>query len=410
MRVLCYPVDEWGCGKYRMIWPAECLAAAGHNVEVVGLANRSLRMYFDEQGHVVDVDIPDGTDVVVLQRPSHVWVREAVPVIRAKGIAVVVDLDDDMANIHPENMAWIQVHPDYHAEVLRQQGYPVKGAMMGNKRLVPLREMAAQRNRSNPYPHSWRNLDAACADATMVTVSTPRLLRRYAGHGRGRVLFNRLPDHMYGHEHVDSPDLIWPASIHSHPNDPPVVGNAVARLLREHPQLSFTLYGEPELDLPGPPPGKKTTAARRWNLLDTAVNYAGPIPFDEYVPTIARGGIALVPLADTTFNASKSWLKPLELCAAGVPWVASPRAEYRRIHELGAGLLADGVSEWYRRTRSLIRSDTQRKELTEAGYSVAERMRLRDHAEEWWEAWTDALAIERDRRLAGVEPATSGAR
>lgn len=303
-----------------------------------------------ERNTVKDV-LVDGVDVVVLQRVTHAYMAQAVSVLRSKGVAVVVDVDDDLSAIHPSNPAWAMHHP-------------------GNEG----RRMAGgQVNR-----HSWRNLAAACRDATLVTVSTPALLDAYARHGRGVVLPNYLPDHYYGLPRTDSDVVGWPGSYHSHPNDPEAVGGAVARLVDEGAE--FVMRGDPA------GAGKAFGLAR-----DPA---GGGVPIEEWPRAVASLGVGMAPLADTRFNAAKSWLKPLEMCAAGVPWVASPRAEYARLHALGAGILADRPRTWYRELKRLRESAALRQELSEAGREVAERLRLSQHAWRWQEAWARAYEMQ----------------
>lgn len=349
MKVVVYPADRWGCGSFRMIWPGEQCAAAGHGVHVVEQDQRSVRLVM-ERDTVRDV-LVDGVDVVVLQRVTHAYMAQAVSVLRAKGVAVVVDVDDDLSAIHPSNPAWAMHHP-------------------GNEG----RRMAGgQVNR-----HSWRNLAAACRDASLVTVSTPALLDVYARHGRGVVLPNYLPDHYYGLPRTDSDVLGWPGSFHSHPNDPEAVGGAVARLVDEGAE--FVMRGDP------------AGAGKAFGLgADPA---GGGVPIEAWPRAVASLGVGIAPLADTRFNAAKSWLKPLEMSAAGVPWVASPRAEYARLHAMGAGVLADRPRTWYRELKRLRESAALRAELSEAGRAVAEQLRLRDHAWKWADAWSHAYELQ----------------
>jgi hypothetical protein len=334
-----------------MIWPGEACAAAGHDVTVVAQERRTVRLVM-EGDLVKDVLVEPGVDVVVMQRVTHAYMAQAVGVMRSKGVAVVVDVDDDLSSIHPSNPAWAMHHPGNEG-----------------KRMAGGREV---------HRHSWRNLAAACRDATLVTVSTPALLDVYARHGRGHVLPNYLPDMYYGLPRTDSDTIGWPGSFHSHPNDPEVVGGAVARLVDEG--ASFVMRGDPTgagkaLGLAADPPG-------------------GAVPIEEWPRAVAELGIGIAPLADTKFNAAKSWLKPLEMSAAGVPWVASPRAEYARLHKMGAGILADRPRVWYRELKRLRESAALRAELSEAGRAVAEQLRLRDHAWRWAEAWQRAYEVQ----------------
>lgn len=348
MRVLVYPADRFGCGSFRMKWPGELCAAAGHDVHVVSPEDRSVRVVME--GDTVR-DVLVEADVVVMQRVTHAYMAQAVAVMRAKGIAVVVDVDDDLTAIHPSNPAWAGLHP----AMVGKLG-------PGGKRIM----------------HSWQHLAAACRDATLVTVSTPALLKVYAAHGRGHVLHNYLPDHYYGLPRVDSDVVGWPGSYHSHPNDPAVVGGSIARLVDEGAR--FVMRGD------------TSGAGRAFGL--SADPPGGPVPIEEWPRAVAELGIGIAPLADTRFNAAKSWLKPAELSACGVPWVASPRVEYQRLHKMGAGILAERPRAWYRELRRLRESPVLRAELSEAGRQVAEQLRLRDHAWRWAEAWGRAHEIQ----------------
>lgn len=347
MKVVVYPADAFGCGSFRMRWPGEACAAAGHDVRVVDPKDRKLRVVMegDTVKDVLDVD----ADVVVLQRVTHAYMAQAVGIMRAKGVTVVVDVDDDLTSIHPSNPAW-KVH------------------------------------RPGAGLHSWHNVSEACRNASLVTVSTPALLDVYARHGRGHVLPNYLPDYYYGLPRVDSDTVGWPGSYHSHPNDPESLGGAVARLVDEG--ADFVMRGDP------------TGAGRAFGL--AADPPGGPVPIEEWPAAVASLGIGVAPLADTKFNRSKSWLKPLEMSACGVPWVASPRAEYERLHKLGAGLLADRPRTWYRQLARLRESAAMREELSDAGRLVADRLRLRDHSWRWAEAWQRAYELDRATSRAAV--------
>lgn len=356
MRVIVFPADQFGCGHHRLIWPVEVLRAQGHDVQVVPQEARQLQINISDDGVVTDVTFAEEYDVVVLQRVTHRNLVGAIEVIRAKGMAVVVDVDDDLSTIHPSNPAWPMLHPTF-----TKQG------------------AAAE--------HSWRSLDAACRAATLVTATTPALTARYAPHGRARVFENYLASHYYELKHVDSDLIGWPASLASHPNDPDVVGSAVSRLVDE----GATFHSV----------STAVGVARAFGIHEgeeRVTRVDGVVDLLDWPAEIGKLGIGIAPLADTKFNHSKSWLKPLELAAVGVPWVGSPRAEYRRLHELGCGVLADKPSAWYSALRGLRRDASWRAELSEAGRDVALGLQLHDHAWKLWEAWSDALAIQRSSR------------
>lgn len=342
-KVLVYPADSAGCGHFRLIWPSEYASGGTHEITVLGPKERDLMLKMNGE-QVVDV-LDVKADVYVFQRLTHHRMVQAVSILRSKGVAVVVDVDDDLSSIHPGNPAHNAYHP----------------------------------RRGDPH-HSWDNLKQACRDATLVTVSTPALLDVYARHGRGRVLYNYLPDHYYGVPHEDSGVIGWPAALQSHPDDPSAVGAAIARL-SDRPG-AFRVVAGP------------TGAGAAFGLSEDPPGLSQPVGLLDWPSAVAELGIGIAPLADTRFNACKSWLKPLEMSAVGVPWVASPRAEYVRLADMGAGVLADNSRRWYKELARLRESAALREDRAGAGRQVAETLRLRHHAWRWLETWDDALSLQ----------------
>lgn len=359
MRVRVYPADRFGCGYFRIIWASETLQAQGAEIEIVDPGERQLELrVHDEQ--VTDVVLGDDPpDVIVFQRVTHRFLAQAVPVIRAKGVAVVIDIDDDLTAINPSNPAYNALHPR--------------------------NEYTAPPGQREPQRHSWHHLTAACREATLVTCSTPALKTRYAAHGRGRVIFNYLPDFYYKIPHEDSDVIGWPAALTSHPDDPSATGGAIARLVSEGARFMVT----------GDPAG----VGAAFGLTEDPAGVAGNVSVFDWPRRVAEIGIGIAPLAGTKFNAAKSFLKPLEMSALGVPWVASPRVEYSRMHAMGAGLLAERPRVWYRELEQLRRSSELRSDLAGRGREVADRLRLDAHAGQWWDAWAYAHGLQR-RKVA----------
>jgi hypothetical protein len=346
MKAYVYPADTYGCGHYRLIWPAQALRAQGHDVEIVMPKQRgnSLHAEVDDDGNVMRAHWPADADVIVLQRITHRQLVQAVKLM-TREIAVVIDMDDDLAAIDPNNPAWKAMHPTH--------GYS------------PL--------------HSWLNTQAACDAATLVTVSTDALLPRYARHGRGVVLRNRVPERYLKIEHTDSGVLGWGGALHVHPSDVQVMGPTIATL---------TASGE-QFRVVGPRDG----VARALGCSEDAVESTGTRDLQtEWPEALATLGVGVAPLANTRFNRSKSWLKVLEYSALGVPWIASPRDEYRRAHaESEAGLLAERPKHWLRAARELLHSEARRCELSAAGRAWAARNTIEGHAWRWAEVWEHAV-------------------
>jgi hypothetical protein len=347
VRVYVYPADETGCGQYRLIKPALALKAQGHDITIVWPSKRAgIAGYINEHGAAVQVDAPPDADVIVMQRLTYRPIATAVPLLRAQGIAVVVDMDDDLGSIHPSNPAYQQYHP----------------------------------HRGSPW-HSWHHAADACQDATMVTTASNALQRVYAGHGRGVVLPNCIPESYLETERQDSTTIGWGGWVGTHPDDLQTVGMSISRLTRDGHRFRVV----------GPRDGVR---AALW--LDEEPEATGTVDMRAWPHALATLGVGIAPLADTKFNASKSFLKILEYSAVGVPWVASPRAEYRRFHSLGqAGFLADKPRQWQARLRDLATNTALRREMSDAGRALAAQHTIEGNAWRWLEAWDEAYRMQR---------------
>lgn len=349
MKVYVFPADLSGCGYYRLIWPSQVLRRAGHDIHIVAPGERNTMLQGVMKDNVmVDVVIPEDADVVVFQRVTHRYLVQAIKLIRAKGVAVVVDMDDDLTCIHPANPAFHMLHP-----------------------------------RSSHADHSWQHTLQACEQASLVTVSTPALLERYAQHGRGRVVRNCVPKRYLNVPHTDSDVVGWAGSVHSHPTDLQAMGPAPAQLLQAGYKFNIVGSLDGVHNALGIPMSREIEATG-------VIKDIGAWPLG--VTTL---GIGVAPLADTKFNASKSWLKPIEYAAVGVPVIASPRAEYSRLHRLGVGWIAKNPREWRTKLLNLLKSSSMRAELSEKGRSVVSDWTIEGKAWLWLEAWSSAFELER---------------
>jgi hypothetical protein len=352
VRVYVFPADTAGCGYYRLIWPAQHLREQGYDVKLVHPDQRNkIQGISDDKNpdRLIDIGIPGDADVIVFQRVSSVKMISGIELIRKRGIAVVLDIDDDMKALHPAN--------------------PVANALNPS-------------TKGQQADYSWNNADKVYAAATLVTASTNALADRYRPRtGAAITLRNCVHEHVTTIEHNEWPNTVgWGGSLHSHPDDPFVVGGAMSRIQREG--FSFRIIG--------PGYGCKQAFA-----LNEEPPSTGPLELNRWPYALARLAVGIAPLKPTRFNEAKSWLKPLEYAAAGVPCVSTPTTEYRRLHALGVGFLADTPRDWYRRTRALLDDDNLRSEMSAAGREVAKTMTIQRHAWRWMEAWTKALEIER---------------
>lgn len=351
MKVYVYPSDVEGCGYYRLIWPTMFLKSQGHDIRIIhpSQKHRSVKGVIDADDELVSIVAPKDADVIVLQRVTSKYLIRAAEIWRANGIAVVVDIDDDLSVIDPNNPAWHILHPD---------------------------------TKGNVAEYDWHNAQRFAEAVTYVTVSTDSLLKKYAPHGRGVVLHNCVPEVTTTIRHDETVNLIgWGGNARTHPTDPREVGPAIARLQRDG--YDFRIIG----------PSYKAKAAF---MLERDPDVTGGVPLTRWFHELTKLSVGIAPLADTKFNHAKSWLKMLEYAAVGVPSVGSPRMEYRRLHTMGIGLLADSPKDWYRHVRRLVSDEQMRSDLSVHGRNVVrEQLTIEGNAWRWWEAWQTALRIQR---------------
>lgn len=337
--------DKDGCGHYRALWPG--MAVDGDDVKVEFIER--LRMEVSEDGHIVDMDRPR-CDVFVMSRPLRRLNAESVRVMQSKGIAVVVDIDDDFEALDPRHIAYKRNQPKFNSESNR----------------------------------TW--LRKACAEADLVTCTTPALARRYGSHGRVAVLPNFIPRRMLGalpEEARDGRTVGWPGHVGTHPRDLLATKGGVGQACRQAGARFVNV-------------GSGAEVVSQLGLQGVEYEPRGYAEFADYPHAIANFDVGIVPLDDTKFNAAKSALKGLELAAVGVPFAASPTEDYRRIAEKGVGLLADWkAKKWRRAVLDLLADRDEHAERMRAG--VVDHYLLEDNAWRWAEAWDQALTNARQR-------------
>ena len=302
----------------------------------------------DGTQELTSVHVPEDANVIVLQRPAHPLQPQMIRMMRSNGIAVVVDMDDNMSVIDPNNIAYHTYRPGSRS------------------------------------PFSWKHAVESCREATLVTTSTRNLLQYYATRAPGVVLDNYVPEAYLNFDNGDTDKFGWAGTTKSHPNDLQVTGTTCQRLIDEG--FGFKVVGGP-------------SSVRRAARLKQDVDHTYSIPLQNWARTIARElSVGMAPLAATSFNAGKSRLKAIEYMAVGVPWVGSPREEYRRLNrETGCGLLADTPKQWYQNLKLLLTDEVLRKEQAEMGRTYMTDQTYQAQAWRFLEAWTRAYELERGR-------------
>jgi glycosyltransferase involved in cell wall biosynthesis len=338
VKVVLHPADENGCGYYRMSLPGHALAEQGYDVTVDHDANYRGVWRTTIRGEVlVNLDQKITADVIVIQRPLHRNRFELIQILQSKGVAVVVEVDDDFHAVHKRNAAWHGTSPLHHPD----------------------------------HHRDW--LTRSCEIADLVTVTTPALAERYGGHGRVAVLPNCVPKSYLALSGPtrDVPVVGWSGSVDTHPGDLEATQGALSGF---------------QIKVVGTGKGVKKALGLKHEPPVT-----GWLPLTDYPKALATLDVGVVPLAMTPFNEAKSYLKGLEFAALGVPFVASPTGPYQELHRMGAGLLAVTPQGWKDQVGRLVANTQYRAELAEAGMRVAERLTIEENASRWWQAYQWAV-------------------
>lgn len=276
-RVLLLPADETGCGVYRMIYVARILAERGHDVRVAPPGHpdrlaaflraepRKVQGKWTSVERVERVVIPEA-DVVVFQRPLSRLYADAMGQLRAAGIKIIVELDDDFRAVSPANGAYRAVHPGYSPEA------------------------------------NWQHLDRSLRAAHLVTVSTESLARRYGHKGVERVVLpNYVPAWYLDIPHDPGPARAgWAGAVNTHPFDLQATGGGIASALRRAREDRGPEAGR--FTVVGPTTG----VAAALGLSEQVVDASDWVPTAQYPAELAkRLTVGVAPLEDTLFNRGK---------------------------------------------------------------------------------------------------------
>lgn len=331
---------------YRVREPVREIQAAGLGIEIETTRGISTTVTSPTDGREPEVYEVDAraADVVVLQLPKTLAMLQTIRVLQGDGVAVVVEMDDLLSAVPYGHVG--------HDALVR------KG--MARKALECARE------------------------ADLVTATTPALLEEYAPHGRGVVVPNAVPRRIaeLPPAYERQPDVVtvgWTGSVHGHPYDLQEMGSGLQQALDATSGTSrFTIIGN------------VADARERLRLSAQPSEVPWVKGVDAYTQAVGQlFDVGVAPLRIDRFNTCKSWLKPLEYSARGVPFVRSATAEYER---LGLGWRARSPKDWAKALTTIIRDRERRTEQAVAARETVLASHLTEHtAERWVAAWQQAL-------------------
>ena len=330
MRIAAITVEAIVNTIYRVIVPMQALAQRGHQVHV------------EERNVIADAGWLRDVDLVHFTRHSSRESQRAARWLKANGVAVVWDNDDDLIALPKDNPR--------HAE---QSGMRGQAIWAGMKQMM------------------------RCAD--LVTTPSEVLAERYraAGADDVRVLGNYLP-----------PVFSRPARV---PESPGVTLGWLAAYehmtdferLRLRPTLTRLLAQHPTL--------KIATVGVNLGLESPRYRHTPITPYGELPAHLARFDVGIAPLADIRFNRARSDVKVKEYAACGVPWLASRVGAYAGLGEEQGGRLVPD-DRWHEEIERLVTDAVERRRLSLAASRWAAEQRIERHVDRWERAFEDVVA------------------
>lgn len=354
-RIVVLPADETACGYYRMRLPAGAVALERPDWTVEVYRPSDVKLGGGANGELWAIHgIPDpaSIDLLVMQRVGTPLQVNLLRWARSQGIATVLDIDDAMWCIDPDNSAYSVWHGD---------------------------------------DQKWRLMDKAAEIVDLVTVTTSALSQRYSRkHGRCEVLPNCVPAEISEIESIrDSFDptltIGWAGFTSSHPHDLEVVGTAVRDIVDAY-GVKVRVVGDAE------------GALQAWGLSE--VDMVQPVPIGApYYTALTSIDVALVPLADTPFNKAKSYLKALEFAALGKTVIASWTPANRALNNDVPVYLAQTPEDWHECLKHVIENqDVREHGALWNAEAVQKHCTYEGNAGLWVAAWERAMV--RRSRLA----------
>lgn len=288
-------------------------------------------------------------DVVHIYRRFDKTTQSVIERLAANGTAIVWDTDDDLSAVPRES-------PMY-----KKTG-GVKGQVIHRETIKTARH------------------------AHVMTTTTDALAARYetAGIPRIEVIGNYLASRPKRRRHRHNGIVVgWVAALEHKADVARIpIARALGALLDKHPDLRVECVG---VDL----------------KLRERYRHDGFLPFMTLADRIGGFDIAIAPLADIPFNATRSNIKVKEYAASGVPWLASPTGPYVGLGEEQGGRLVPD-DQWLEELDRLISASRDRRRLARQGKKWAKRERIETEIHRWEAVFEEAAARTQDRTAAAV--------
>lgn len=362
IRIMGLPVDQGGCGWYRIRQPFQMIQDnTPHDTHIW---NRE-----KDNGEGIAAAIPH-TDIVVFRPNAEPGFFKMSSYKEMDHLRFVLDIDDNTEDISPYNFHY--------------QGFGIH-EFYDNNAQKWLWKHGENKFDINKNRDRYQNLIRALFTADMVTVTTP-ILQKYAKHYNDNVVI--LPNSINFNHYwkVDTKPnkrlrVLWSGGL-SHYEDWYEIKKPLNKLMREY-QFELWLVGQA---FPG--------------LIDKDLQHLvkahGWIDFKAhpYRLACAAADLAIVPLSDLPFNKYKSSVKWYEYSALKIPSVVANLPPYNLDFTDGENAIGYKTpKDFYQAVSRLLESVSLRKKIGENAYKWVKTNR---DAQKNVNMWVDAYKSLKD--------------
>jgi len=262
-----------------------------------------------------------GWDILVFKLIMRKEVASAMPIAKALGQKIVVDIDDFFDGLDESNQAHAVTDP--------------------------------RRNSDNNTEH----YNSIIAQADAIITSTPFLYDYYSKKYKNVFLVRNGIDISRWNKRYDRagnrPTIGWVGATPWRSRDLETLNPWMGSFIEKN-KLSFHHSGHLGN---GSPFARDQLKINKRHCSETSLS-----PINEYPKLFLNMDIGLVPLNDVPFNHAKSYIKGLEYAAAGVPFVASSAPEYQFLSDAGVGRVAHNEEEWKYHLTELLNPQMRKDE------------------------------------------------
>ena len=349
------PMDNKGCGFYRMMVPA-------NEIKKQDLADVIVSGTWDKNA-------VGWAQIVIVQRATdpryYEWIEEA----QSMGKRVIYEVDDLLRLVAPNNPSWSFWSP-FGANLPR--------ALKLMKKCDAV-QVTTQRLRTEYIPYNRRigvlgnYLDALLWNIPAWTASKW--------------------DEFYKRKNDGIIRIGW-AGAASHHDDLEVVQDVITKLCQKYPNVHFCMMGYHPEDL-----FQKIAGAQSICPTCGEQGQLEKIRGSEllYYPSKLREcafDIAIAPLVENGFNQCKSDLKIKEYAALGIPVVASRMKPYSlSVREGYTGFCANTAKEWYDSLELLIKDEGLRQRMGRSNYRWYKENTIDKNIHKWIDFYTKVTSL-----------------